>query len=200
MALLETLLLSNLEYWPIRDSILLRRNITDDAVTLDISQISSRLDDTDVLSHWQVHLQKTTGSIACIDAAQDLLIVRYHGPSTDRHSRSYGGQHYCLSIHSLRTGEPHPRAKQHRIEFEMSKRVTQNPHYTRVQVLDTILAVNMASGFQLFTETALFDWTSGQKKGVSVSIALGILVRFDVLHRFFVLLALLHDHGATQLS
>ena len=51
----------------------------------------------------------------------------------------------------------------------MSKRVTQNPHYTRVQVLDGLLAVNMASGFQLFTETALFDWMSGERKGVSLS-------------------------------
>ena len=176
MTLLQTLHLSNLEYWPIRDSVLLRRTITDDAVTLDISRMSSSLDDDadSVLSHWQVCLQKTTGSIACIDAAQDLLIVRYHGPSPTPHSEfpNYQGQHYCLSIHSLRTGAPHPRAKHHRIEFEMSKRVTQNPHYTRVQVLDGLLAVNMASGFQLFTETALFDWMSGERKGVSLSIVL----------------------------
>lgn len=174
VALLETLQLSNLEYWPHQDPILLCRSaVTDDAVTFDISQISSRHDDTNgVLSHWQVRLQKAAEcSIACIDAFQDLLILRYHGHSTDRHSRSYSGQHYRLSPHSLRTGEPHPRAKQHRIEFEISQRVMQNPHLTCVQVVDNTLAVNMASRYQLLTEMALFDWTSGQK-GVSLLMTL----------------------------
>ncbi|KAI0692823.1 hypothetical protein BC835DRAFT_1103844 [Cytidiella melzeri] len=175
IALLETLHVSNLEYWPIRDSVLLRKvvNSTHPDVVYDLSQISSALNpssSTTVLSHWQIRLQKETGSVACVDVSQDLLVVRHHGPVVAAASGSDTTvQWYSLAIHSLRTGQPHPRAKHSHVQFKMSQRVAKNPHYTRVQVLDNILAVNMASGFQLFTETTFFDWTTGEQKAVFCS-------------------------------
>ncbi|KAI0090498.1 hypothetical protein BDY19DRAFT_712313 [Irpex rosettiformis] len=222
MALLETLHVSNLEYWPIRDSVLLRKvsaleSPDPDSVTFDVSQISScvgAMGATDVLSHWKVRLQKETGSIACIDPAQDLLIVRCNGaphpinqPSSPFSSSSEAtsptgdldadpGRYYCLSIHSLRTGEPHPRAKHPHIQFKMSQRVVKNPHYTRVQVLDNILAVNMASGFQLFTETTFFDWITGEMKSVISLFMSSNRILSEMIYRFSAHLGPLRERGA----
>ncbi|KAI0343404.1 hypothetical protein BDW22DRAFT_1355835 [Trametopsis cervina] len=180
VALVETLHVANLEYWPIRDSVLLRKrsnradaNAEDpslrDSITFDVSQVRTEVDADSALAHWQIRLHKETGSIACIDATQDLLIVRFHRPTESVLTDAPHEQWYCLAIYSLSTGEPHHRASQTTIEFRMSQRVIKNPHYTRVHVLDNVLAVNMASGFQLFTETTFFDWTTGEKKAAFCS-------------------------------
>jgi hypothetical protein len=174
--LLETLHVSNLEYWLMQDSVLLRKKLhsqdpaftrKDNAVVFDISRISSRLVSTESLSHWQIQMPPGTGGILCIDTPQDLLIVRSHEPTNPfYHTHDW----YSFSVHSLKTGAPHPRARHSHLRFQMSRRVVKNPHYTRVQVFDNILAVNMASGFQLFTETVFFDWTVGDQKAASETV------------------------------
>lgn len=181
----QTLVLDHLEYWPIRDSVLLTKvnshdnrdgETNTDIVTFDVTRISSSPSSSIVVPpspRWRIRLRKGVESIACIDPNQDLLAVRIHRPpstttlTTNGLPQPSATEHwYHLVMYSLSSGKPHPRAQQQHIRFKMSRRVVKNPHYTRVHVLDNTLSVNMASGFQLFTETTFFDWTTGNQKAV----------------------------------
>ena len=165
--LVETLSFTNLSYWPVREGVLLRNaNPEDDDKTFNVSVISHKPSGPPTIS-WSVKLPVTESGILCIDPMQDLIVVRssVSGLGPDRSEQS---NWFCCTPLSLRTGAPHPRAKQHSIQFKVSRRVQSKPHYTRVQVFDGTLAVSMASGFQFFTEIAMFDWTSGEQIAVSV--------------------------------
>ena len=163
--LVEMLSFNSLSYWPVRDGVLLRIANPDAA---------DNLFDVSVVSHapgpptrsWRVTLPVSESGILCIDPGQDLIIVRV-SQSSIKEDLLY----FSCSPLSLRSGLPHPRAKQRVIRLRVSERVQTKPHYTRLQVHGQTLAISMASGFQFFTEIAVFDWTSGEQIAVSAPVS-----------------------------
>jgi hypothetical protein len=165
-ALVEVFSFTNLSYWPVRDGVLLRNADPEgDDKTFDVSVTSHKSSGPPTIS-WDVKLPVTESGILCIDPAQDLIVVRSSIPNPGSRMLEQLSWFCCTPL-SLRTGAPHPRAKQHLLRFKISNRVQNKPHYTRVQVFDGTLAVSMASGFQFFTEIAIFDWTTGEQIAVS---------------------------------
>ncbi|KIP11262.1 hypothetical protein PHLGIDRAFT_33436 [Phlebiopsis gigantea 11061_1 CR5-6] len=157
--LVESLDLTLLSYWPVREGILLC------AVE---SENGGHLFDVRVLTHtpgpptesWQVNLPVAESGILFIDPCQELVVTRAAlGEAEGKNSRAW----FSCSLVSLRTGQKHPLAKEGILHLKVSERVQSKPHYTRVQTFGSTLCVSMASGIQLFTEMTTFNWHTGEQ-------------------------------------
>ena len=139
----------------------------------------------------------TESGILCIDTMQDLIVVRSSAPGVPLNQQSGS---FCCTPLSLSTGKHHPRARQQFMRFNVSERVKNKPHYTRLQVCNETLAVSTASGFQLFTEITIFDWTTGDQIAVSTLHATFNMQSFMYQFRASLLLLQSNALGAILLS
>lgn len=170
VSLIDTIQCFGLEYWPSRDLAIMNSVALDDPQAVEVLQQDSVAFDVslvpNIASSWRIQLPKTAGLIACADPSQDLVVLR-----RGQHiaGQSLLDHWYCLSLCTLSTGEPHPSARNPRMEFKVSQRLVQNSHYIRVHILDDLVSMNMPSDTNVFTETVFFDWKTGILKAVSLS-------------------------------
>ena len=143
IALAETLHLSAPFHHYFRGSVFLRRidRDYDHGVGFNVTQISSCPDATNILSHWKI--RTVSDEIVCVDAGQDLLIVRDYRTSMEGDTGNLVEQYYCLSIHSLTTGGPHPLARRPRFRLGMSDQAAMLAGCARGQVFDNTLAISI---------------------------------------------------------